>query len=120
MRAKTNNVQDEPFSETKKRLEKRTGFKGKMFEKIKFAIVRRSHYSKPQYLTDGMCNAPSGFVWENADKVLPQMTSYGRPCRQMTTCSGLTTRTGRAFPGTGPTCSPSRVLFFGPSLLPGM
>ena len=26
-----------------------------MFEKIKFAVVRRSHYSKPQYLTDGMC-----------------------------------------------------------------
>lgn len=33
-----------------------------MFEKIKFAVVRRSHYSKPpQYLTDGMCRTyPSG------------------------------------------------------------
>lgn len=28
-----------------------------MFEKIKFAVVRRSHYSKPQYLTDGKWNA---------------------------------------------------------------
>ncbi|CAJ2508114.1 Uu.00g093000.m01.CDS01 [Anthostomella pinea] len=40
----------EPFSETKKRLEKRTGIKGKAFEKIRFAILRR--YDKPSYLTD--------------------------------------------------------------------
>lgn len=44
---------DEPFSETKKRLEKRTGLKGKSFEKIKFAVVRRAQFSKPQYLKDG-------------------------------------------------------------------
>ncbi|KAK4104898.1 cysteine proteinase [Parathielavia hyrcaniae] len=42
----------EKFSETKKRLEKRTGLKGKSFEKIKFAVVRRSQMSKPHYLTD--------------------------------------------------------------------
>lgn len=46
-------TQSEPFAETKKRLEKRTGFKGKSFEKIKFAVVKRSHFSKPQYLQDG-------------------------------------------------------------------
>ncbi|CAL3973135.1 unnamed protein product [Diplocarpon coronariae] len=45
-------IPKEPFSETKKRLEKRTGFKGKNFEKIKFAVVKRSTYSKPQYLSD--------------------------------------------------------------------
>ncbi|KAK1847136.1 ubiquitin c-terminal hydrolase [Colletotrichum chrysophilum] len=45
-------AQSEPFAETKKRLEKRTGFKGKSFEKIKFAVVKRSHFSKPQYLQD--------------------------------------------------------------------
>lgn len=45
--------QGEKFSETKKRLEKRTGFKGKSFEKIKFAVVRRGQFSKPQYLGDG-------------------------------------------------------------------
>jgi ubiquitin carboxyl-terminal hydrolase 7 len=45
--------QGEVFSETKKRLEKRTGLKGKNFEKIKFAVVKRSSYSKPQYLNDG-------------------------------------------------------------------
>jgi ubiquitin carboxyl-terminal hydrolase 7 len=44
---------EEPFVETKKRLERRTGLKGKSFEKIKFAVVRRQHYSKPQYLKDG-------------------------------------------------------------------
>ncbi|RDA85100.1 hypothetical protein CP532_3121 [Ophiocordyceps camponoti-leonardi (nom. inval.)] len=42
----------EKFGDTKKRLEKRTGLKGKSFEKIKFAVVRRAHYSKPQYLND--------------------------------------------------------------------
>jgi ubiquitin carboxyl-terminal hydrolase 7 len=45
--------QDEKFADTKKRLEKRTGLKGKSFEKIKFAVVRRSQLSRPQYLTDG-------------------------------------------------------------------
>jgi ubiquitin carboxyl-terminal hydrolase 7 len=43
--------QGEPFSETKKRLEKRTGIKGKAFEKIKFALVKR--YGKLTYLVDG-------------------------------------------------------------------
>lgn len=33
-------------------MEKRTGIKGKSFEKIKFALVRRANYSKPQYLND--------------------------------------------------------------------
>lgn len=46
-------TQGEPFSETKKRLEKRTGIKGKAFEKIKFALLKR--YAKPTYLEDGMC-----------------------------------------------------------------
>ncbi|KAF7559047.1 hypothetical protein G7046_g5116 [Stylonectria norvegica] len=45
-------VDGERFADTKKRLEKRTGFKGKSFEKIKFAVVRRANYSKPQYLND--------------------------------------------------------------------
>lgn len=44
--------EDEPFSETKKRLEKRTGLKGKSFEKIKFAVVKQGHFSRPQYLSD--------------------------------------------------------------------
>ncbi|EAQ85996.1 hypothetical protein CHGG_07249 [Chaetomium globosum CBS 148.51] len=50
----------EPFSETKKRLEKRTGLKGKSFEKIKFSLVRRAQFSRPQYLTD------DDIVWEVA------------------------------------------------------
>lgn len=45
-------IPGEIFSDTKKRLEKRTGMKGKNFEKIKFAVVKRSSYSKPTYLTD--------------------------------------------------------------------
>lgn len=42
----------ETFADTKKRLERRTGLKGKSFEKIKFAVVRRSAYSKVHYLQD--------------------------------------------------------------------
>ncbi|KAF4120217.1 ubiquitin carboxyl-terminal hydrolase 7 [Geosmithia morbida] len=45
-------VEGEKFADTKKRLEKRTGLKGKSFEKIKFAVVKRSSYSKPHYLND--------------------------------------------------------------------
>ncbi|CAM1508456.1 Fc.00g053040.m01.CDS01 [Cosmosporella sp. VM-42] len=45
-------VEGEKFVDTKKRLEKRTGLKGKSFEKIKLAVVRRSNYSKPHYLSD--------------------------------------------------------------------
>ncbi|KAG6004547.1 hypothetical protein E4U21_000931 [Claviceps maximensis] len=45
-------LEGEKFADTKKRLEKRTGIKGKSFEKIKFAAVRRINYSKPQYLND--------------------------------------------------------------------
>lgn len=41
------------FKDTKERLSKRTGFKGKQLEKIKFAVVQRSSYSKPVYLNDG-------------------------------------------------------------------
>lgn len=49
-----NRTQGELFKETKERLSKRIGVKGKQFEKIKFAITHRSAYSKPTYLTDGM------------------------------------------------------------------
>lgn len=42
----------EPFEETRKRLQARTGIKGKPFEKIKFAVVKKSSYSKPIYLND--------------------------------------------------------------------
>jgi ubiquitin carboxyl-terminal hydrolase 7 len=43
----------EPLKDTRERLGKRTGLKGKLLEKIKFAIVSRGTYSKPRYLEDG-------------------------------------------------------------------
>ncbi|KAK3501559.1 hypothetical protein B0T13DRAFT_446675 [Neurospora crassa] len=52
----------EPFSETKKRLEKRLGIKGKSFEKIKFAVVRRAQFSRPIYLQD------DDILYEKAEK----------------------------------------------------
>ncbi|PYH96113.1 ubiquitin C-terminal hydrolase [Aspergillus ellipticus CBS 707.79] len=42
----------EIFKQTKERLSKRTGIKGKQFEKIKFAVVSRNLYSNPRYLED--------------------------------------------------------------------
>ncbi|KAL1303014.1 hypothetical protein AAFC00_003329 [Neodothiora populina] len=43
----------EIFKETKERLSKRTGIKGKQFEKIKFAIVRGGQsYSRPVYVEE--------------------------------------------------------------------
>jgi len=44
--------QGELFEKTKERLQARTGIKGKPFEKIKFAVVRKSMFSKPIYLAD--------------------------------------------------------------------
>lgn len=43
----------EIFKDTKERLSKRTGIKGKALERIKFAVVPRSSYAKADYLTDG-------------------------------------------------------------------
>lgn len=55
----THKSQGELFSATKERLSKRIGLKGKQFDKIKFAVVSRSAYAKPEYLTDGMyTNSP--------------------------------------------------------------
>lgn len=46
-------IQGELFEKTKERLQARTGIKGKPFEKIKFAVVKKSAYSKPVYLENG-------------------------------------------------------------------
>lgn len=53
----------EIFKETKERLSKRTGIKGKQFEKIKFAVVPRTMYSNPRYLEDGESALVWPFVW---------------------------------------------------------
>lgn len=58
----------EKFADTKKRLEKRTGLKGKSFEKIKFAVVRRQRFSQPQYLSDGECSKTGDlYMFDQAD-----------------------------------------------------
>lgn len=44
---------DEKFSDTRERLSKRTGIKGKLLEKVRFATISRQAFSKPEYLTDG-------------------------------------------------------------------
>ena len=46
-------MQGEPFSETRQRLSDFTKIKGKQLDKIKFALVSRSQYSKPEPLDDG-------------------------------------------------------------------
>jgi hypothetical protein len=45
--------QGEIFKDTKERLSKRTGIKGKQFEKIKFAVIPHGSYSRPKALEDG-------------------------------------------------------------------
>ena len=42
----------EPLKETKERISKRTGIKGKLLQQIKFALVSRAPYSKPRYIED--------------------------------------------------------------------
>ncbi|KAL9613274.1 MAG: hypothetical protein Q9167_002183 [Letrouitia subvulpina] len=42
----------EPFKRTKERISRRIGIKGKQFDKIKFAVMQRSSFSKPTYLDD--------------------------------------------------------------------
>lgn len=48
-----NSAKGEPFSETRQRLSDFTKIKGKQLDKIKFALVSRSQYSKPEPLEDG-------------------------------------------------------------------
>lgn len=55
--AAANHYQGEIFKDTKTRLSKRIGIKGKQFDKIKFAVIQRSIYAKPIYLTDGRFQA---------------------------------------------------------------
>jgi ubiquitin carboxyl-terminal hydrolase 7 len=44
----------EVFKETKERMSKRTGIKGKNFEKVRFAIVKGGqNYSRPVWVEDG-------------------------------------------------------------------
>lgn len=58
--SKTHNIpfvfplrEGEVFKETKERLSKRTGIKGKAFEKIKFAVIRGGQsYARPIYVED--------------------------------------------------------------------
>jgi ubiquitin carboxyl-terminal hydrolase 7 len=45
--------QGEIFKQTKERLSKRTGIKGKPFEKIKFSVVPRNSFPNAKYIEDG-------------------------------------------------------------------
>jgi hypothetical protein len=47
-----NSFQGEPFNETKQRLSEFTKIKGKQLDKIKFALVSRPQYSRPEYIDD--------------------------------------------------------------------
>jgi hypothetical protein len=100
-------IPGEIFSDTKKRLEKRTGMKGKNFEKIKFAVVKRSSYSKPTYLTDGKYTA-FGLVGQYAN-INYQSLSWMRCLRLKTICLVWTTLIDRALLEMGLICKSSRL-----------
>lgn len=42
----------EEFKDTRERISKRTGIKGKLLQQIKFALISRGVYTKPKYLED--------------------------------------------------------------------
>jgi ubiquitin carboxyl-terminal hydrolase 7 len=46
--------QGEPFSETKQRLSEFTKIKGKQLDKIKFVLVSKPQYSRPESVEDGL------------------------------------------------------------------
>jgi ubiquitin carboxyl-terminal hydrolase 7 len=46
-------MQGEPFSETKQRLSDFTKIKGKQLDKVKFGLVGKGQYSKPDPIEDG-------------------------------------------------------------------
>ena len=52
-RVYTDVAQGEPFHETKQRLSDVTKIKGKQLDKIKFALVSRTQYTRPEYIEDG-------------------------------------------------------------------
>ena len=58
----------EVFKETKERISKRTGIKGKQFEKIRFAVIKGGqNYSRPAWVEDGKFNALDQW-WYCADR----------------------------------------------------
>jgi ubiquitin carboxyl-terminal hydrolase 7 len=46
--------QGEPFSETKQRISDFTKIKGKQLDKIKFVLVSKPQYSRPENVDDGL------------------------------------------------------------------
>lgn len=70
--------ENEPFSETKKRLQARTQIKPKYFDKIKFALLKRNSYNAPLYLKDGKSSlrvTPTGIVLTSIDFILWDMAT---------------------------------------------
>lgn len=52
-------VEGEPMAESRKRLERRSGIKGKAFEKIRVAIIPPTTMPEPIYLADGQFSSPT-------------------------------------------------------------
>ena len=60
-------AQGELFKDTKERISKRTGIKGKQLEKIKFALLPKGAYPKPEYIEDGKLKTPDSFRAQQRD-----------------------------------------------------
>lgn len=96
-------VQGEIFKVTKERLSKRTGIKGKQFEKIKFAVVPRATFPNPRYLEDGEISSPCSPRFNLSFHMLTLLRSQTIFCRIswaiQTTPLVLTMRTRTATSG---------------------
>ena len=85
-------AQGEMFSDTKERLSRRTGIKGKQLEKLKFAAVSRSSWTRPEYLEDGRYPVVADLSSDLVDIYL-QMMCFQINLSPGKTCSDLITRT---------------------------
>lgn len=81
---------DELFKDTLKRLQARTGIKGKLFEKIKFAVVRKASFSKPIYLVDGTNPATNHSSTSSNANIIQTISSTTSPPTRMTSSDSIT------------------------------
>lgn len=66
-------IQDEPFSETRERLQKRMGMSEKEFQRCKFSLLVPSTYKQTAPINDGTC-----FFFSSA--ALPMLIFCCRGC----------------------------------------
>lgn len=87
----------EVFKETKERLSKRTGIKGKNFEKVRFAVVKGGqNYSRPVWVEDGEFSPKRLLLFKHANMLSLSQTTSCPKNSALTTTSASNTRIATA------------------------